>query len=157
MRRRLLLLVTRPTWTLEGRAATGAAAVRFDPDQGSVLPAGCNRAPSAQHAEGETVMSKTLILGAAALALSVASASAQSSMPGYGYADPAPVYNYSAQPMQQGTPRERAACRHDVSRFCRAELQRNPNDVLSVSGCLQANRTKISRGCRGVLANHGQI
>jgi hypothetical protein len=102
------------------------------------------------------VMSKTLILGAAALALSVASASAQSSMPGYGYAAPAPVYNYSAQPMQQGTPQERAACRHDVSRFCRAELQRNPSDVLSVSGCLQANRAKISRGCRSVLASHGQ-
>jgi hypothetical protein len=102
------------------------------------------------------VMSKTLVL-VAALALSATSASAQSSMPAYGYAAPAPVYNYSAQPMQQGTPQERAACRHDVSKFCRAELQRNPSDVLSVSGCLQANRAKISRGCRSVLASHGQI
>jgi hypothetical protein len=96
------------------------------------------------------VMSRTLVLGAAALALSVASASAQ-----YGPA-PTPVYNYSAQPMQQGTAHERAACRHDVSRFCRAELQRNPNDILSVSACLQANRAKISHGCRSVLASHGQ-
>jgi hypothetical protein len=103
-------------------------------------------------------MSKTLVLGAAALALSVASASAQSvySAPGYGYAAPAPVYNYSAQPMQQGTPQERAACRHDVTKFCKAELQRNADDVLGVTGCLQANRTKISRGCRSVLASHGQ-
>jgi hypothetical protein len=132
------------------------APLRIDPDQVFVRPAGCNQSPFAQHAEGEMVMSKTLILGAAALALSAASASAQSPMPGYGYAAPAPVYNYSAQPTQQGTAQERAACRHDVSKFCRAELQRNPSDVLGVTGCLQANRTKLSRGCRSVLASHGQ-
>jgi hypothetical protein len=56
----------------------------------------------------------------------------------------------------QGSEQERAACRHDVRRFCQAELQRNPNDTLSITGCLQANRSKISRACRKTLASHGQ-
>ena len=36
------------------------------------------------------------------------------------------------------------------------QLQINPNDVLGILGCLQANRPKISRACQQVLANHGQ-
>jgi hypothetical protein len=56
----------------------------------------------------------------------------------------------------QGNGQERAACRQDVRRFCQAELQRNPDDMLSITGCLHANRTKISRTCRGALASHGQ-
>ena len=56
----------------------------------------------------------------------------------------------------QGNEQERTACRHDVRRFCQAELQRNPDDMLSITGCLQANRSRISRACRGVLAGHGQ-
>jgi hypothetical protein len=56
----------------------------------------------------------------------------------------------------QGSKHERAACRQDVKRFCQAELQRNPDDMLSVSSCLQANRAKISRPCRNALASHGQ-
>ena len=55
----------------------------------------------------------------------------------------------------QGNEQERAACRQDVRRFCQAELQRNPDDMLSITGCLQANRTKVSRTCRGALARHG--
>jgi hypothetical protein len=55
----------------------------------------------------------------------------------------------------QGSEQERAACRHDVRRFCQGELQRNPNDMLSITSCLQANLSKISRGCRKVLASHG--
>jgi hypothetical protein len=62
----------------------------------------------------------------------------------------------SAQPMRQGNEQERAACRHDVRRFCQAELQRNPDDMLSITGCLQANRLRISRTCRGALTSHGQ-
>jgi len=54
------------------------------------------------------------------------------------------------QASAQGNEQERTACRHDVRRFCQAELQRNPG------GCLQANRSRISRTCRGALANHGQ-
>ena len=56
----------------------------------------------------------------------------------------------------QGNEQERAACRQDVRRFCQAELQRNPDDMLSITGCLQANRTKVSRTCRAALARHGQ-
>jgi hypothetical protein len=56
----------------------------------------------------------------------------------------------------QGTEQERAACRHDVRRFCQADLQRNPDDVLSISNCLQANRPRLSRSCRGVFVSHGQ-
>jgi hypothetical protein len=56
----------------------------------------------------------------------------------------------------QGNDRERASCRQDVRRFCQAELQKNPDDALSITGCLQANRTKISRACRSALMSHGQ-
>ena len=60
------------------------------------------------------------------------------------------------QAKAQGSQQERAACRGDVKRFCQSQLQRNPDDVLSVSGCLQANRARLSRGCRNVFATHGQ-
>ena len=56
----------------------------------------------------------------------------------------------------QGSQQERAACRGDVKRFCQSELQRNPDDVLSLNGCLQANRARLSRGCRSVFVSHGQ-
>jgi hypothetical protein len=59
---------------------------------------------SAQHDKGEMVMSKILVLGAAALAVSAAAASAQTYMTpgygyapyGYGYAATAPLYDYAA-------------------------------------------------------------
>ncbi len=56
----------------------------------------------------------------------------------------------------QGSEQERTACRRDVKRFCQAELQRNPDDMLSITSCLQTNRAKITRGCRNALASHGQ-
>jgi hypothetical protein len=56
----------------------------------------------------------------------------------------------------QGSEQERAACRQDVKRLCQAELQRNRDDTLSITSCLQTNRAKISRGCRMALASHGQ-
>ena len=56
----------------------------------------------------------------------------------------------------QANDQERAACRQYVKRFCQAELHRNPGDMLSITGCLQANRSRISRVCRSALANHGQ-
>lgn len=58
--------------------------------------------------------------------------------------------------MGQGNDQERAACHPDVSRFCQSQLQVNPNDILGILGCLQANRPKISRACQQVLASHGQ-
>ena len=58
--------------------------------------------------------------------------------------------------MGEGNEQERAACHPDVTRFCQVQLQVNPNDVLGILGCLQANRTKISKACQTVLAAHGQ-
>src|SRR5271168_2615332 len=56
----------------------------------------------------------------------------------------------------EGNPQERDACHPDVTRFCQTQLQVNPNDVLGILGCLQANRPKISSACREMLASHGQ-
>jgi hypothetical protein len=67
-------------------------------------------------------------------------------------AQPAPV----SSPMQQGTEKERDACHPDVNRYCQAQLQANPDDVLGILGCLQTNRSKISKACQEVLASHGQ-
>ena len=55
-------------------------------------------------------------------------------------------------PMPQGTPEERAACAPDVQKFCEAALP----DTMRVLACLQANRTRISTACNGVLVSHGQ-
>jgi hypothetical protein len=56
----------------------------------------------------------------------------------------------------QGNTQERSACHPDVKRFCQTQLDVNPDDVLGILGCLQANRTKISHACQEVLASHGQ-
>jgi len=58
--------------------------------------------------------------------------------------------------LQQGNDEERAACHPDVIRFCRSTVDANPDDVFGILGCLQSNRTRISRACATVLANHGQ-
>lgn len=76
-----------------------------------------------------------------------AAASAQNLPP-----QPPPV----AGGMGQGNEQERAACHPDVTRYCQVQLQVNPNDVLGILGCLQANRPKISKACQTVLASHGQ-
>jgi hypothetical protein len=69
-------------------------------------------------------------------------------------AQPPPVANPMG--MGQGNDEERAACHPDVTKFCQVQLQVNPNDVLGILGCLQANRPKISKACQTVLASHGQ-
>jgi len=56
----------------------------------------------------------------------------------------------------QGDPQERAACHPDVTKFCQTQLEVNPQDVLGILGCLQANRPHISHACQEVLASHGQ-
>jgi hypothetical protein len=53
---------------------------------------------------------------------------------------------------QGGTAAENAACRPDVVRLCRAAAP----DTGRVLGCLQANRARLSRGCRAVLEGHGR-
>ncbi len=80
-----------------------------------------------------------------ALILTAASAGAQTFPP-----QPPP------SSMGQGNDKERAACHPDVTRFCQAQLKVNPDDTFGILGCLQANRTKISRACQQVLASHGQ-
>jgi hypothetical protein len=47
----------------------------------------------------------------------------------------------------QGSEQERAACRRDVKRFCQAELQRNPDDMLSTAMRSQAmvNESRYAR------------
>jgi hypothetical protein len=62
-----------------------------------------------------------------------------------------------ASPMMgQANEKERAACHPDVVKLCQTQLEVNPNDVLGILGCLQANRAKISSACQQVLASHGQ-
>jgi hypothetical protein len=60
---------------------------------------------------------------------------------------PAPTPN-----LMKGTPQEQAACRGDSIKYCRDEI---PDD-FRVLGCLQQNRSRISKACRKVLENHGQ-
>jgi hypothetical protein len=52
-----------------------------------------------------------------------------------------------------GTVDEQKACAPDVSRYCRAVM--NESD-LTILGCLQAHRAKISKKCDKVLLSHGQ-
>lgn len=53
--------------------------------------------------------------------------------------------------MMQGTPEEERACAPDSARFCK---QFEP-DQFQVLGCLQQNRTRISKACQTVLRNRG--
>jgi hypothetical protein len=56
---------------------------------------------------------------------------------------------------QQASDQERTAAVRMSKRFCQAELQKIPDDVLSITGCLQANHGKISRVYRNALARNG--
>ena len=49
--------------------------------------------------------------------------------------------------------REHDACARDVARLCRAVMNDGDQVVLS---CLQQHRTRISRACERVMAEHGQ-
>lgn len=46
------------------------------------------------------------------------------------------------------------ACRGDASRLCRKVLAQGDMVILQ---CLQTNRAKLSRGCRKVLEDNGQL
>lgn len=61
-----------------------------------------------------------------------------------------------APPPMPGSDRERAACRPDVLRFCKAEISNNQDDVFAILGCLQRNRSRISRPCQEVLSQNGK-
>ncbi|WP_028133380.1 hypothetical protein [Bradyrhizobium japonicum] len=45
------------------------------------------------------------------------------------------------------------ACARDVTRFCRPVMNNGDGAVLA---CLKQNRTRLSKGCDKVLAEHGQ-
>jgi hypothetical protein len=47
----------------------------------------------------------------------------------------------------QGTPQQRAACRPDVTKFCKGKGE-DPGVLLS---CLEDNKDKISEKCRKVI------
>jgi hypothetical protein len=53
--------------------------------------------------------------------------------------------------LMKGTPQEEAACAPDSTKFC----SRFEPDPLQVLGCLQQNRTRISKACQSVLRNRG--
>jgi hypothetical protein len=59
-------------------------------------------------------------------------------------------------PMTSGDEQERAACHPDVTKYCKKELDINPDDAFSILGCLQRNRPTISVACNNVLRSHGQ-
>jgi hypothetical protein len=53
----------------------------------------------------------------------------------------------------EGTPKEQAACRPDVSRYC-SSIKPGSDSFVFLS-CLQANRAKLSKACLRVLVSHG--
>ena len=53
-----------------------------------------------------------------------------------------------------GNPAEQRACRHDVTRFCRAVMHESEDRV---SQCLSLNAANISKACQQVVRAHGQL
>jgi hypothetical protein len=57
-------------------------------------------------------------------------------------------------PEEMGTPEQRAACGHDVGRFCKSvKPEDGPFGYLS---CLQDHRAKLRAACLKVLESNGQ-
>jgi hypothetical protein len=81
-------------------------------------------------------MSRSFALVAVFLAASVAVAHAQ-----------------AQKPEEMGTPEQRAACSHDVGRFCKAvKPEEGPFAYLA---CLQKNREKLRPACLKVIEGGG--
>jgi hypothetical protein len=55
---------------------------------------------------------------------------------------------------QSGTPAEQRACRHDVTKHCRAVMHESEDRV---TGCLVLNAASISKACQQVLRAHGRL
>jgi hypothetical protein len=100
-------------------------------------------------------MFRTAVL-TAAFALTTAAIAHAQQMPSQPPPVASPLGGSPLLSLGEGNPEERAACHPDVTRYCQTQLQVNPNDVLGILGCLQANRPKISHACQEVLASHGQ-
>jgi hypothetical protein len=52
-----------------------------------------------------------------------------------------------------GTPEDQAACRASVKQYCAQAIQ---GGDMAVLGCLQQNRSRISKSCQQVLIKYGQ-
>ena len=53
----------------------------------------------------------------------------------------------------QGSAKEQAACRPDVRRYC-SSIKPGSDGGMFLH-CLQANRSKLTKACLGVLTSHG--
>jgi hypothetical protein len=54
---------------------------------------------------------------------------------------------------QAGTPEQRAACGHDVRRFCRH--LKETDGPFAYLQCFESNRSKLSPRCIGMLQSYG--
>jgi len=56
------------------------------------------------------------------------------------------ILSTAALGQHQGTPQQQRACRHDVTRFCRQQV-----DDYAIADCLRANMTRLRPVCRAVM------
>jgi hypothetical protein len=61
---------------------------------------------------------------------------------------------FAGMGMRGGSDLEKRACRHDVTRHCRAVMHESDDRV---SQCLSLNAAHISKACQQVLRNHGKL
>jgi len=56
------------------------------------------------------------------------------------------ILSTAALGQHQGTQQEQRACRHDVTRFCRQQV-----DDYAIADCLRANMARLRPVCRAVM------
>jgi len=56
------------------------------------------------------------------------------------------ILSTAALGQHQGTPQQQRACRHDVTRFCRQQV-----DDYAIADCLRANMARLRPVCRAVM------
>jgi hypothetical protein len=96
-------------------------------------------------------MHRPIVTAALILLLSGPAAWAQA-----GGAETAPYPQQSgkvAKAKFKGSRDEKNACFRDVNRYCADEI---PEGDMQVLACLQQHRSRLSKGCAAVLAEHGQ-
>ncbi len=96
-------------------------------------------------------MHRLTVTAALILLLSASAAFAQA-----GSADTAPYPQQNAKPSKakfKGARDANNACFRDANRYGSDEI---PEGDMKVLACLQDHRSKLSKGCAAVLAEHGQ-
>ena len=88
-------------------------------------------------------MARSLLLLAILMLSSITPSVAQNSNPPF----PLPPFL-----TPRGTPEDQRNCREDAVKLCK-EVAGNDDEVLR---CFQANRVRLSAGCRGVLEKYGK-